>query len=52
MLNLLKKLSLQSKCAICKQKPKQAAVYFNDRGQKVKVCAKCVPYAERRAFRK
>lgn len=40
------------KCVICHGRPERAQLYYDDQGQKVKVCYKCVPYAERRAFRK
>jgi hypothetical protein len=40
-----------SKCAICRQKAEDARKYFDDQGKAIVVCAKCVMYAERRAFR-
>ncbi len=48
MFNLFKK----KKCAMCGQKAVKPTEYRNDGGAKVLVCHKCVPYAERRAFRK
>ncbi|GAA0502722.1 hypothetical protein GCM10008986_32930 [Salinibacillus aidingensis] len=52
MWNKLKGLFKPKTCAICKNKAEQPAIYYNDEGEKVFVCFKCVPYAERRAFRK
>lgn len=40
------------KCVICHRYAERPQTYYNDQGEKVKVCYKCVPYAERRAFRK
>ncbi|SDK34510.1 hypothetical protein SAMN05216243_2810 [Sediminibacillus albus] len=48
MLNLFKK----KKCAMCGQKAAKPTEYINDREEKVIICYKCVPYAERRAFRR
>lgn len=42
----------QPKCAICGKKASQPRKYMNPQGKPVKVCSLCVPYAERRAFRK
>ncbi|MDF2924571.1 MAG: hypothetical protein K0R57_3485 [Paenibacillaceae bacterium] len=42
----------QSKCAICGKKAVQPRKYLNPQGKAVKVCSLCVPYAERRAYRK
>lgn len=47
MFSLFKK-----KCAVCKQKAREPRKYFDDHNQPVVVCAQCVLYAERRAFRK
>lgn len=52
MFQYLKRLLRPEKCAICNSNPSSPAMYYNDLGQKVKVCYKCVPYAERRAYRK
>lgn len=41
-----------SKCAVCGRKAKESRKYYNSQGKPVKVCIPCVPYAERRAFRK
>ncbi len=41
-----------TKCAVCGKKAKDARNYVDDMGKAIKVCEKCVPYAERRAFRK
>ncbi len=46
------RLFKKKKCAICGQKTVRPTEYIDDRGEKVLVCYKCVPYAERRAFRK
>jgi len=43
---------LGSKCAVCHKKVIEPRKYLNDKGKPIKVCAKCVLYAERRAFRK
>jgi hypothetical protein len=48
MLNWL----FRNKCAICGHKAVQPRRYFDDKGKPIKVCSNCVPYAERRAFRK
>lgn len=40
------------KCAICGKKAVEPRKYYNDRGKPIRVCRMCVPYAERRAFRK
>jgi hypothetical protein len=40
------------KCAMCKKKIKESRLYFDDAGKKNHICLMCVPYAERRAFRK
>jgi ribosome-binding protein aMBF1 (putative translation factor) len=42
----------RAKCAICGKKASQPRKYLNAEGKPVKVCALCVPYAERRAFRR
>lgn len=52
MLEKLKQLFTPKQCAICKQKPQEPRPYYNDQGEKVLVCQKCVPYAERRAMRR
>jgi len=41
-----------SKCYICGTKAVEPRNYVNDAGKPVKVCFKCVDYAERRAMRK
>lgn len=41
---------LKRKCNICAAKSKDYRFYVNDNGEKIKVCFKCVEYAERRAF--
>lgn len=41
-----------AKCAICKKKLIRPTSYLDDRGSVIKVCFKCVSYAERRAYRK
>jgi hypothetical protein len=41
-----------TKCAICGKRVTQARNYIDDHGKPIKICANCVPYAERRAFRK
>jgi hypothetical protein len=43
---------LGSKCAVCNKKAKESRNYFNDKGKPIVVCLKCIPYAERRAYRK
>jgi hypothetical protein len=40
------------KCGICNKKAQDPRKYFNDIGRPIVVCGKCVPYAERRAFRR
>ncbi|ADU29171.1 hypothetical protein Bcell_0895 [Evansella cellulosilytica DSM 2522] len=40
------------KCTICKHKCKKPSKYMDDIGNEMKVCVKCVSYAERRAYRK
>lgn len=47
MLNLFKR-----KCYFCNQRTSQRRMcgYYNDAGKKIRVCEKCVPYAERRVF--
>lgn len=39
-------------CNFCKRRTDDMRSYRNERDQKVKVCALCVEYAERRAYRK
>jgi uncharacterized OB-fold protein len=41
-----------AKCAVCGKRAMQPRNYLDDKGRPIKVCASCVPYAERRAFRK
>ncbi|GIQ68270.1 hypothetical protein XYCOK13_10940 [Xylanibacillus composti] len=41
-----------AKCHICGQKAVEPRNYFSNDGKPVKVCFKCVDYAERRALRK
>ncbi len=41
-----------SRCALCGKKAREARNYVDEKGQPIKVCKMCVPYAERRAFRK
>jgi hypothetical protein len=41
-----------SKCAVCGKKAVEPRKYFDDKAKPIKVCKNCVPYAERRAFRK
>ncbi|SET99595.1 hypothetical protein SAMN05421676_11386 [Salinibacillus kushneri] len=48
----LKNVWKPKRCAICKKKAEKPTTYYNDQGESVPVCFKCVPYAERRAFRK
>lgn len=38
------------KCKLCKGKAVQSRNYIDDNGKKIKVCYKCIPYAERRAY--
>lgn len=52
MFDFIKKLVQPQKCAICHNKLERPTTYYNDRNEQVKVCYKCVPYAERRAYRK
>ncbi len=40
------------KCAICKKKERKSVKYIDDQGKHVDICYLCVPYAERRAYRK
>lgn len=47
MFSLFKK-----KCAVCKKKASEPRKYYDDQNKAVRVCVKCVIYAERRAFRK
>ena len=39
-------------CDLCKKTTRSPRIYFDDRGNRVKVCELCVTYAERRAYRK
>lgn len=52
LFNWCKGLLSNSNCAICKKSAKGGTRYYNERSERVKVCSKCVPYAERRAYRK
>lgn len=40
------------KCFFCRKKAVSPRCYVADTGKQVSVCVHCVPYAERRAFRK
>ncbi|CQR46013.1 hypothetical protein BN1058_00256 [Paraliobacillus sp. PM-2] len=51
-MNWLKQLFPSKKCYICGQKATKPQTYVTDQGESVRVCYKCVPYAERRALRK
>lgn len=42
----------RQKCAICKGKMVSPTAYIDDKGKAIKVCYKCLSYAERRAYRK
>lgn len=52
MFDYMKSLFKRKKCAICGKNAEKPANYYDDKGEKVVVCFQCVPYAERRAFRK
>ncbi|WP_171038142.1 hypothetical protein [Aquibacillus sediminis] len=52
MFKWLKKLVQQQTCAFCHNKLERSQDYINDVEETISVCYKCVPYAERRAFRK
>ncbi|WP_171038141.1 hypothetical protein [Aquibacillus sediminis] len=52
MFKWFKRLMQPKTCAICHNKLERSQDYMNDAGETISVCYKCVPYAERRAFRK
>lgn len=51
-MNWLKKWFAPKRCYICNQTATKPQAYLTDQGETVRVCYKCIPYAERRALRK
>ena len=45
-------LGIGKKCFFCQKKEAESGRYLSDTGKRIVVCINCVPYAERRAFRK
>lgn len=52
MFKWLMRFKNRNVCALCKKKTKEPRKYWNDKNEPISVCPLCVPYAERRLYRK
>lgn len=48
----LQNLFTRKKCVFCQSRKGFMKTYVNDQGKPVRVCEKCLEYAERRAMKK